>query len=491
MSDAPTLTILIATLGQRRDRLARLLRGLMPQVDRAGGRVRVLAFWDVGQFDLAAKRQALVEAAETDYVCHVDDDDTVTEDYVAAILEALESRPDFVGLWMNVHKNGEDHKLAELSLKYDDWHEEPDRYCRDITHENPMRTEIARSVDFRKKDRHQPEDSPWAAKLRASGLLRTQVMIDRVLYHYWWIPTQSTWGEQRRRVLRTGDPNGRRWTPLQVRSPWFSWHPRSVLPRRHHMAELMMVVPSRSRPQNVERLVDAFSATGAFEVCSLRIDVDADDPAFGGYEALVPALPPGARLAVGHRWRPLVWKLNRAARQEQHSYFAMGFMGDDHLPRTQHWAQRYLDDLMDLGTGIVYGDDGYQGENTPTQWAMTTDIVRALGGAMVPAPVDHLYCDDAVRDLGRAAGCIRYLPDVYIEHLHPSARDANGERKVASDPQYERVNSRAQYAKDRPAFRGWLADPGPRGLAAQVRLVRGIEVVRRGGRLPDDAELQP
>ena len=240
------------------------------------------------------------------------------------------------------------------------------------------------------------------------------------------------------------------------------------------MADLLVVVPSRSRPQNVARLVEAWQQTGAFEVAAMRVDVDADDPTFERYVEISEGFPSGARLAAGHRWRPLVWKLNRAARQEQHGYFALGFMGDDHLPRTDLWAHRYLDELAELETGIVYGDDGYQHENTPTQWAMTADIVRALGGKMVPAPVDHLYCDDAVRDLGRAAGCLRYLPDVMIEHMHPSAGKAD------RDPQYERVNSRGQYAKDRPAYHAWVAEGLSRDAAA-VRALAGAEVVESGG----------
>ncbi len=471
----PTLTILIATLGQRRDRLSRLLRGLMPQVDAAGGRVRVLAFYDNGEIPLADKRQALVAAATTDYVCQVDDDDTVSEDYVASILAALESWPDFVGLQMMVYRDGEPLKVADLSLAHDRWYETEERYCRDITHENPMRTEIARSADFRDKPASDPEDAPWAAKLRARLAGAREVKIDRVLYHYWWCPATSAWGAKRRRVLRNADPTGRRWRPVDVRSEWFSYHPRSIIPRRHRMADLLVVVPSRSRPPNVARLVEAWQETGAFEVASMRIDIDADDPAFAGYMRLADGLPEGARIAVGHRWRPLVWKLNRAARQECHGYFALGFQGDDHLPRTDGWAQRYLFELAELGTGIVYGDDGYQHENTPTQWAMTSDIVRHLGQRMVPAPVDHLYCDDAVRDLGKAAGCLRYLPDVMIEHMHPSAG------KAERDPQYVRVNSRSQYAADRPAYQRWVAER----LGADANAVRAAMAISHAAAIAD------
>lgn len=460
----PTLTILVATLGQRRHGFARLMRGLMPQVDAAAGRVRVIAHWDNGEVDLAAKRQALVEAVTTDYLCFVDDDDTVTDDYVSSILGALEGRPDFVGLQMMVYRDGEPLKVAHLSTQFDGWYEEPDRYCRDITHENPIRADIARSVDFRRKLPHEPEDFPWAAQLRATGALRVEATIDRVLYHYWWCPGTSAWGKWRARVLRSKDPTGRQWRPVQIRSPWFSWHPGSRIPRGHRMADMLIVVPSRGRPQNVARLIEAWHATGAYEVAEMRVDVDADDPEIGGYRALAETFLPGTRLAVGHRWRPLVWKLNRAARQEQHQWFALGFQGDDHLPRTDGWAQRYLMELVEMWTGIVYGDDGYQHENTPTQWAMTADIVRSLGGKMVPAPVDHLYCDDAVRDLGRAADCLRYLPDVLIEHMHPSAG------KAERDPQYVRVNSRAQYAKDRPAYQMWARDD----LAAQAARIAQV-----------------
>lgn len=219
-SDRPTWTIAIATVGQRRELLGRLLGGLMPQVDRAQGRVKVLAFWDNGEVPIADKRQALVEATDTDYLSFVDDDDTVTDDYVSAILEALETWPDFVGLWMRVYKDGKEHRLAELSLKYDSWFDGPTHYCRDITHENPMRTDILREVDFRVKPANAPEDTPWAAKLR--GRVKTEVMVDRVLYEYWWVPSGSLWGINLKRIT-SADQYGRPWKRLNVPSPHFSW----------------------------------------------------------------------------------------------------------------------------------------------------------------------------------------------------------------------------------------------------------------------------
>lgn len=233
------------------------------------------------------------------------------------------------------------------------------------------------------------------------------------------------------------------------------------------MIDLVTIVPTRSRPESVERVVAAWEATGAFgEGAELLFVVDRDDPACADYRAALVTCREGVSAAYADTWRPLVPKLNRIAVSLAvgRYAFAVGFAGDDHLPRTEGWVARYLGVLHSVRTGIVYCDDGYQHENIPTQWAMTSDIVRGLG-RMVPAPVDHLYCDNAVRDLGRDAGCLTYLDDVLIEHMHPAAG------KASTDEQYQRVNGSEQYRDDRAAYRGWA-----RGVdrATDVATVRAI-----------------
>lgn len=221
------------------------------------------------------------------------------------------------------------------------------------------------------------------------------------------------------------------------------------------MIDLVTIVPTRSRPEAVERVVEAWEATGAFDDgAELMFIVDSDDPRCGEYRDALAAVASHRQAQVGavyeDTWRPLVPKLNRIAVSlavGKYAY-ALGFAGDDHLPRTAGWVGRYLGVLYSSPPAIVYCDDGYQHENIPTQWAMTADIVRALG-RMVPAPVDHLYCDNAVRDLGRGAGCLTYLPDVLIEHMHPVAG------KASDDEQYQRVNGPEQYRTDRASYRGW------------------------------------
>lgn len=244
------------------------------------------------------------------------------------------------------------------------------------------------------------------------------------------------------------------------------------------MPDLAVIVPTRGRPENIRRVLAAWDFTNAWDVADLVLVVDADDPEFQGYvnlqnEARHPDTDqPLFAIDVQERWVPMVHKLNASAVRlaEEGRYFALGFAGDDHLPRTIGWAQTYLAKLRELGTGMVYGDDGYQGRKLSTEWAVTADAVRALG-RMVPAPVGHMYCDNAMMDLFDGAGAMEHLPQVRIEHMHPIAG------KAENDYQYQRVNSRAQFAEDRGLYVTWKNGRMSEDLAT-IRALRPGRPVR-------------
>lgn len=236
------------------------------------------------------------------------------------------------------------------------------------------------------------------------------------------------------------------------------------------MGDLLVIVPSRGRPEAVARVVGAWLATDGYVDADLVFAIDGDDPELGRYyeSEFAQADRTRVKFAVLDSWKPMVHKLNEVAvfaAAVEDGYSMLAFMGDDHLPRSKGWAGRYAAELRDLGTGIVYGDDRVQGEKLPTQWAMTADIVQALG-RMVPADVEHLYCDNSILDLGRQAECIRYLPDVTVEHCHPVAG------RGSWDAGYERVNSRTQYVKDHASYMTWRAGQ----LIADAEAVRALRV---------------
>lgn len=214
-----------------------------------------------------------------------------------------------------------------------------------------------------------------------------------------------------------------------------------------------MLCPSRGRPQNVRALLEAWGETTG--TAELLIAVDDDDPCLKEYLALEPL--EASDLVVGPRhW--LGGTLNELAPQLAERHYAIGFLGDDHRPRTRGWDHRFVEALRELGSGLVYGNDLFQGERLPTAVAMTSDIVMTLG-YFVPPGMTHMYFDNFWLGLGRALNRITYLPEVVIEHSHPLAH------KAEWDERYAEVNAPEMYERDRKRFAQWIQAESPEAIA--------------------------
>lgn len=235
--------------------------------------------------------------------------------------------------------------------------------------------------------------------------------------------------------------------------------------------DLAVIIPSRGRPESVERSALAFAETGAEELAVVYA-VRSDDPAIGEYRARVAEWWPfGEVVEVGpEMMAPAVNVASRYVVADLDPY-AIAVLNDDHLPRTPGWDERMLYALRELDPcGLVYPDDGLRGSKLATTWAVHASWVRALG-RMIPARVEHLYTDDAVQNLATALGRIAYLDDVLIEHMHPLAKDGNGQPKAETDAGYQRVNSREQRNADRTRYRVW---EGSEKRRAQLNALRCI-----------------
>ena len=228
------------------------------------------------------------------------------------------------------------------------------------------------------------------------------------------------------------------------------------------MTELAVIVPTRSRPNNLDDIFRSWWETGAFGFADLWFVVDSDDMQIDHYLTTIHGRPEARHLIMAE-WMPLVPKLNRVASELAvgFEYRYLAFMGDDHLPRTHNWANNLIMDHHRNPNWIWYGKDGFQDQNKPTWWSMDAEIIRRLG-KMVPAPVQHLYCDDAVKALGEKAGCLGYDETIMVEHMHPLAG------KGRMDDQYARVNRMQQYDRDQALFRSWVVD----GLERDATLLR-------------------
>lgn len=235
------------------------------------------------------------------------------------------------------------------------------------------------------------------------------------------------------------------------------------------MPDLVVIVPSRGRPEAARELAEAFEATCTADT-RLVVAVDESDPTRSDYYQILHGGTAKAGMLI---WpsRSMVEALNLSASfaAVNPDRFAVGFMGDDHRPRTIGWDALYADALRELGTGIVYGDDLLQGERLATQCAMTADIIRALG-YMAPPSLTHMYVDNYWMALGSGADCLRYLPDVVVEHCHPLAG------KAAVDEGYLRVNDSTMYARDEAALRAYCAAGQMGEDIGKVRALRAAHV---------------
>lgn len=242
------------------------------------------------------------------------------------------------------------------------------------------------------------------------------------------------------------------------------------------MPELVVIVPSRGRPHTVAELAAAFGETCTADT-ALCVAIDESDPKCPNYMLAIRMARSAGFYTYGSiaGTRSMGEALACAVTRELNvtggfvvdgiakdgwNPEAIAFMGDDHRPRTKGWDRAYLGALK-VRPGIVYGNDLLQGQNLPTQCAISTSVVRALGH-MAPPTLQHLYFDNYWLTLGRAAGCLTYLPDVVVEHVHPFAG------KAPMDAGYERVNRPELYAADRAAFEVYWSEFGER----DVRLAR-------------------
>lgn len=227
------------------------------------------------------------------------------------------------------------------------------------------------------------------------------------------------------------------------------------------MSDLVVIVPSRGRPQAAAELAQTFDATCSTDT-ELVFAVDRDDPTLPEYQGLL------GMVGDSHS---MVEALNRTAldvaTRSPNRPFAIAFMGDDHRPRTVGWDRAYLDALTSL-PGIVYGNDLIQGVKLPTQCAMSASVVRALGH-MAPPVLTHLYVDNYWLEIGQASGCITYLPDVVVEHVHPVGGTAEW------DAGYRRVNSRAMYGRDQAAYVAYMAEHRDRDVLALRTAQAGVK----------------
>ena len=180
-------------------------------------------------------------------------------------------------------------------------------------------------------------------------------------------------------------------------------------------------------------------------------------------------------------WAPIVLKTNLGRPESQGDKIRaiwdlivcwdwIGWLGDDQVPMTKGWDQKYIEALN--GCNIVTcnddwaikGDDQHKYERMAGAWVFSGPLLRAIG-YMFPNGMHQTCMDDAYEAIDMVEPISTKLRDVTIKHLHPQ----NGLR--AADETYE-----IAYGKygsgDESKWRQWRDNGGLAQAASNIKVLK-------------------
>lgn len=198
----------------------------------------------------------------------------------------------------------------------------------------------------------------------------------------------------------------------------------------------MWILPSRGRPQNVIRLIEAFNRTGATTPVWLRLDDDDPQPELHGGNWIVNIGP-----------RLLLSEIYAEAYRKYPDLPWYGVIADDVVPITPGWDRKLIEAAGNDGMAIPSGGETTGGY---PHFVLGGDLVRSIGWLALPG-LDRLYIDTVWHDIAEQHGVLRFLPDAILEHRHFS------NRKALPDSTYRKNNK----ARDKVIYETWKRDFQP------------------------------
>lgn len=186
------LSILISTLTSRAALLGPLLLKLSHQLHQLPVQdVEIVVFEDQKEHTVGWKRNRLIDEARGIFVCFVDDDDDISDDYVWQLREAIMRNPkvDCVGFRGLMSVAGQGSRQVHYSLENTANMESGGTYYRYPGHLTPVRKE--KVLECRFPDQSFGEDADFSMQLARRKCLRSEAFVDKVLYHYQFNPHTS------------------------------------------------------------------------------------------------------------------------------------------------------------------------------------------------------------------------------------------------------------------------------------------------------------
>ena len=170
------LSILICTIPEREWFLNRVMAILSEQP----GDYEILI--NGSDKSIGRKRNELLSEASGDYVAFIDDDDTISPNYIHLVMEGIDKGVDCCSLTGIITDDGKNPRKFIHSIKYKSWYEDNGVYFRNPNHLNTIRTGLARRAYF--PETNHGEDRSFSDQLFKLGVLKTEHEIKQVIYFY-------------------------------------------------------------------------------------------------------------------------------------------------------------------------------------------------------------------------------------------------------------------------------------------------------------------
>lgn len=206
----------------------------------------------------------------------------------------------------------------------------------------------------------------------------------------------------------------------------------------------MWVLPTRSRPENCKRFIEAWHKSQASTPVYVRLD--SCDPELDVLLNL--AWPSEFQVVVGNRDAITLSSNEIFVKYPSEPWY--GFLGDDFVPETTKWDLALIDRAGDKN--ISYPNDlANRKKRLPTLPCVGGDLVRAVGWFSFPH-TRHYFIDTAWQFIGERLGRIHRMDNIIVEHMHPA------NEKSDMDVIYREAKSKM--AGDREAFDHWTLTQG-------------------------------
>lgn len=209
------------------------------------------------------------------------------------------------------------------------------------------------------------------------------------------------------------------------------------------MDRILVIVPSRERPEQCEKMLKSLHNNAKNQVESLLL-LDTDDPKLEEYLDFVVK---HASIYEILKREPVTDIINNAFNKYKGKYQYYHLTNDDVEYKTVYWDSIFIQKLEENGGGIAFGYDCFQEGNLPTFPFITAAIPEALGWIQEPT-LERYFGDTVWGAIGWHESCLFKCQNVTIEHFTPL-------RAMSKQQIDETLKKNVIFQSDRKSYLEW------------------------------------